>query len=341
MTDPATPAPTTTRLKRLCQFLVVLALLWGAVTIYRWLVPPDPLAQARAAVDAAQLDVAVEHYLRHLTTQPNDGNARLELGVLLSAFDRQQALAEFRKIPDDSEAYMEACRQVATICLASERFREAEVALQVLAQRLPDDATVQLLLAELYFRQHRAKVALPHAQRSVELDPTQPRAQFLLAELHDDLGHPAEMIPPLRQILTQTPEDYATHLNLCYAYTEAGQAAEARREAEWCLARNPNDVFARRYRALALRDLGDHQEAMEEIQRALTLAPDDLACRLLEAELLLFDNQSEQAWERLAPLYEQAADNRRLVALLARAAATAGRDEDARKYREQLQKLSE
>ena len=79
---------------------------------------------------------------------------------------------------------------------------------------------------------------------------------------------------------------------------------------------------------------------MREVQTALQVAAEDIECRLLEAELLLFDNKPQKALERLEPLYQKHADDRRLVALLARAAAASGNQEQAAKFRQQGQKLS-
>jgi tetratricopeptide (TPR) repeat protein len=311
------------------------------VTVIRLTLPPQAVDSARVAVEKGDFDKAVEHYLQHLARKPQDWNVRLELAAVLATVDRPQALTEFRKIPKESEAFPDACRQIASICFDSQRFLEAEEALLALGDELAKDATAQWMLGELYFRQRRVSTALPYVQRSVELNPDQPRAQFLLAELLDDLGRPAEMIGPLSKVLSQQPEDYPTHLNLAYAYAEAGQPEASRREARWCVSRNPADVNARRFLALAARSLGEHEEALAEVQRALELSGEDVLCRLLEAELLLFDKQAELALQRLQSLLERHPKDRRLIALLVQAATAAGKADEAEQYRQQLQKLSE
>jgi len=149
------------------------------------------------------------------------------------------------------------------------------------------------------------------------------------------------MIAPLQKLIDLDLDNYAAHINLSYAYSEAGQPERSQKEAEWCLARNANDVNAYRFLAKALRDQGHTEKAMETIENALTLSPYDLECRLLEAELLIFDRREEEALKHLEPLYEQHQNDRRLVSLLARAAAASGRTEEAKRYREQAQKLSE
>jgi predicted Zn-dependent protease len=329
------------RLRRLLLALAAVAVIWGATMLGRMLFPPASLPLARESIEIGQFDSAIEHYQRHLAKYPDDWGVRNELGLVLSEVDRAQALEEFRKVPADSEAYVDACRQIVVICLASEHLEEAEQALLELTEKTPGDWWPQLALAELYFRQTRLREALPHAVRTSELDPKNSAAYFLTAEILDDLRRPSEMIAPLQKLIDLDLENYAGHINLSYAYSEAGQPERSQEEAQWCLARNANDVNALRFLAKALRDQGNVDKALETIEGALTLVPNDLECRLLKAELLIFNRREEEALKDLEPLYELHQDDRRLVSLLAQAAATAGRADEAKRYREQAQKLSE
>ena len=336
--EPKTRKPR--QLKRLLLVLAVVAVIWGAATLARTLLPPDPLILARESLEVGQFDQAIENYRRHLEKYPEDWGVHGELGLVLAQVDRPQALAQFRKIPAEAETYLDTRREIVGICLASERLDEAEKTLLELTELTPDDGWPQLTLAQLHFRQRRPAAALPYAQRSRELNSEDVAAHSLTAEILDDLQRPAEMIEPLLNVLDLDLDNYAAHLNLSYAYAEAGQAERCREEAEWCLARNPYDINAYRFLALALRDQGNRDEAMETIQQALTLAPDDLDCRLVEGELLLFDRRQEEVLKHLEPLYQRHKTDRRLAALLARAAAAAGRTEEAKQYRAQVKKLS-
>jgi tetratricopeptide (TPR) repeat protein len=329
------------RLRRLLKLLVVVALVWAAVTIVRRLIPPSPLELARSAVTSGRFEDAADRYRDYLSSKPEDWSVRGELGLVLAEFDRPAALVEFRKIPPQSDAYVDARRQIVSLCIASERYREAEEVLLDLSQRIPTDFLIQFTLAEMYFHQNKAQAGIPFAQQAVTLNPDDAPAQFLLAELLDDLGRTAEMIAPLRRVIELQIDHYAAHLNLAYACADTGDATGAKREAEWCLARNPKDVNALRFLAMSARDQGNVEESQKQIERALALAPDDVPCRLLEAELLLFQRKAAQAMQRLQPLYEKNTQDRRLVALLARAASAAGLPDEAAKYRQQVQKLSE
>jgi superkiller protein 3 len=329
------------RTRRLLLVLMILAALWGGVTAARMMMPPAPLPLARAAVEVGHFDVAVAHYRRYLEKRPDDWGVQLEMGVVLSDFNRPQALAELRKIPAGTESHVEACNQIAQLCMVSGRFQEAEEALLTLAEASPDDWGPQFTLASFYFQQKSAAKALPYARRSSELNPDDPQSHFLLAELLDDLQRSSEMIAPLQKVIDIELDNYAAHLNLSYAYSEAGQAERCQEEAEWCLARNPNDVHAYRFVAQAQRDQGQREAAMETIRQALTLDPYDLECRLVEAELLLFERRADEAFDNLEPLCESHQNDRRLAALLARAAAAAGRADEAEKYRQQVEKLSQ
>jgi predicted Zn-dependent protease len=248
-------------------------------------------------------------------------------------------LVELRKIPPDAAEYLPALRQIAQLCLSGQRDGEAKEALLALEAGAPQDPWAQISLAEVFRRQGALALALHHAQRGAELDPSPPGTHFLIAELLDDLDRQAEMIAPLRKVIERQPDHYAAHLNLAYAYSQAGQPNGTRKEAEWCLVRNPNDVDARRLLATAARDEGRHAEAKEELKKALALSPDDINCRLLEAELLLFDRQAEAAFQRLQPLYPHYPKEARVLGLLAQAATAAGRPAEAEKYRQQIENL--
>lgn len=329
----------TSRVERLCQGLAVMAALWAAVSVAFWLRRPSPLELATHVIAEGRLPRAVECYLVHLARHPQDWRARLELAAVLEGIDPSQSLVELRKIPPEAEEYPETLRFIARVCLARGRDREAKEALLALEAELPEDAQVQFSLAQIFGRQRQLSLALKHAERSSELDPSQAGPHFLAAELLNDLGRPAAMIRPLLTVLDLQPNNYAGHLNLCYAYSKNGKPAEARREAVWCLTRNAKDVNARRLLATAARDQGRPEEAKAEIKKALELAPEDLNCRLLEAELLLFDRQADKAFERLQPLYQHYPDELRLVSLLAQAAAGAGRSQDAEKFRQEIQRI--
>jgi predicted Zn-dependent protease len=327
------------RMERLCLALALAAVAWAIVSVILWVRRPSALEIAHGAIAEGQLPLAVDGYLLHLAGHPQDWQARLELAAVLEGIDPTQSLMELRKIPADADEHGEALRLVARICLARGRDGEAKEALLALETRAPDDAWVQFSLAQIFHRQRETTLALRHAQRAVQLDPSQSGHHFLLAELFDDLDRHADMIPPLLAVLDREPENYAAHLNLCYAYGKTGQPGEARREAVWCLTRNPKDVHARRWLAAAARDQGRPEEAKAEIRKALELAPEDLNCRLLEAELLLFERKGDVAYQRLSPLLERYPDELRLVSLLAQAAAAAGRSEEAEKLRQKVQQI--
>lgn len=338
--DPQASATSkTSRIERLCQALAVVAVLWAVVSVVLWFRRPTPLQLAEAVLEYRQLPLAVECYLLHLVRNPQDWRARLELAAVLDGIDPLQSLVELRKIPPEAAQYQEALRFIARVCLDRGLDREAKETLVALEAVAPNDAWVEVSLAQTFYRQRDLKLALHHAQRAAELDPSQASTHFLVAELFDELDRHADMIPALRAVLDLQPENYAAHLNLCYAYGKTGQPAAVRKEATWCLTRNPKDFHARRWLATAARDEGRIEEAKAEIRKALELAPEDLNCRLLEAELLLFERQAEQAFQRLQPLVKRYPDELRLAALLAQAAAAAGRSEDAEKYRREVQRI--
>lgn len=297
---------------------------------------PTPLERAEQAMARGDVLAAQTALLEYLSRFPDAADVRYRLAVLLKKTDAETALIHFRQIPPDSDHYLAAARHIAQICILAGRNDEAEHALKVLEQADPDDHAVQLSLAELYFHWGKQEQARVHALRAIELNPNRVQTYLLLAEILDELRRPSEMIAPLKQAIELDPDQYQAHLNLAYAYQASGLLTEAQREAHWCLERKPDEFFARRTLALAARDEGRLDAAQREVAEALKLKPDDIECRILEADLLMYRHQPEEAYQRLKPLYAKHQDSYRYLGSLARAAAASGRMDEARTLHEAI-----
>ena len=82
-------------------------------------------------------------------------------------------------------------------------------------------------------------------------------------------------------------------------------------------------------------------EALEQIRLALTSSPTNVECRIVEADLLLFQRDAEEAYAVLKPLYPTHANRRDFLGSLARAAAMSGRREEARRYQQKIVRITE
>ena len=316
-------------------------LLVGVAVVFLRGLPTSPLERAQRALATGRLAVARREFLEHLRTHPRDWAIHIQLAELLKSTSAEEALKQLRLVPPDAPEFVTATRHIAHIYLSTSRDVDAEPSLLVLLDAEPEDHGVQLSLAELYHRTRRPKLALPRAVKASQLRPDRAETYLLLAEIHDDLLRPMDMVGPLRRALVIQPDLFAAHLNLCYALTWTGRWDEARVEARWILERDPQNAAAHRFLALCARGDGDRDTAWSEIRESLRLSPDDFDSRIIEAELLLFDRQANEAYERLRPLREKRPTDCRILGLLSRAASASGKRDEARSLAQEMSRLAE
>jgi tetratricopeptide (TPR) repeat protein len=299
------------------------------------------LKQAREDVVRGTRHSAIKNYLGYLDGAPEDHGTRLELAEFLKPFDSEIALEQLQKIPPSATQYSEAIWHIAHIAAVDKKDVLAEDALRKLDEILPKNAGVALSLAELYYRTERYSQSLPWVQQAARLQPERALTWLLIAEVLDHLKRPGEMLQPLRKAIELDSDLYPAHANLAYALQFSGNPKEAETEAQWCLDRRPEDIRVRRWLAMIFRDCGDHDEAMRQIKRAIAGSPTDVDCRIVEADLLLFRRDAEEAYKALMPLYRAHSNRRDYLSSLARAAAMSGRREEARRYQQKIVRITE
>ncbi|HIF00344.1 MAG TPA: tetratricopeptide repeat protein [Planctomycetes bacterium] len=299
------------------------------------------LEQARQDVARGTRHSAVKNYLGYLKGSPEDHGVRLELAELLKPLDSEFALEQLQHIPPSATEYSEAIWHIAHIAIIGKQDVLAEDALRKLDEVRPENAGVALSLAELYYRTERYSQSLPWVQQAARLQPDRALTWLLLAEVLDHLKRPGEMLQPLRKAIELNPDLYPAHANMAYALQFSGNPKEAETEARWCLARQPDDIRVRRWLSMILRDHGKYDEAMDQIRLALAGSPTDVDCRMVEADLLLFRREAEEAYNALMPLYRVHSNRRDYLSSLARAAAMSGRREESRRYQQEIVNIIE
>lgn len=272
-----------------------------------------------------------------LAANPQSAATRLRLGELLRSDAPDEAISLLEKIPASVPERTAALQQMAIIHLLANRYESARTVLREFVAREPDNFGGQLSLAETEFNLGNPDGALPHALAAARLSPDRPRTFVLIADIHDERHDYPAMIEPLQTALALDPDAYDVHLNLAYACQRTGHLDQADTEAGWCLARKPDDVAALRIQALVARDRGDFPRSRQLLDRALALQPNDVDCRILEADLLLFERQPRQAYDRLREIEDQHRETVRYLGALARAAASAGEREEAKRLYEAAQ----
>lgn len=336
---PLAPRPQTV-VWRTLVFVSLLGIAGGIGYTFRVWIAHRDLRQARADAQWHRVDQAVSAYRRHLAHFPQDGAVRLELASLIKHRDPGEALAEYRAMPLASPEMPLAARQVAAICLELGRDYDALGPLLYLQEKLPDDAGVQLALAEIRFRERNFEAALSHARRCRALQPSLPGAYLIAAESLDELKRSGEMVEPLEAVLKLDSELSAAHLNLAYAYQTLGRFDDAFKQIQWYLQRDAKTASAERILALIEQGRGHLPEALAAARKALKLQPHDLEAGLLEADLLLSLNQAETAFQHATVLAEYYGDEERLLKLRIRTAKQTGRTAEAEKLQSRLTRLT-
>lgn len=272
-----------------------------------------------------------------LAANPQSAATRLRLGELLRSDAPEEAIAILKEIPASAPERTAALQQLAIIHLVTNHYEAARTVLQEFVARVPKNLGGQLSLAEVEFNLGNPDAALPHALAAARLAPDRPQTFVLIADIQDERQDYPAMIEPLERALELDPNAYDVHLNLAYACQRTGHLVQAEAEAGWCLDRKPDDVSALRIQALVARDRGDFAQSRQYLERALAIQPKDVDCRILEADLLLFERQPRQAYERLKEIEHQNGETVRYLGALARAAASAGEREEAKRLYQAVQ----
>jgi len=274
-----------------------------------------------------------------LAQNPADSFARLNLGKSLMKSDTQAALVEFHKVSEKAPEYFDALSYIVVINLKLGNTKQAVQAMTRLEQIRPNDANLQAQLTKFFYDQHDYETALLHAVRRAQLQPENIDAHMRVAEINADLNRHVDMIPPLNRVIELDPQNYRAHINLAHACYKTGLIESAEIEARWCLERNPDETFCYRILAGVARDAGQMNVARQYLKQALQREPMNLDLRILEADLLLYHKQPEQAYLRLKPLYAEHQNKGKFIGAFARAAAAAGHRKKAKQLYEVLKRI--
>lgn len=327
------------RLWRLTVVILVASVVVLLVVVRQKYFVPDFMQQASSALKRGDEAGAISALRSEIQRDPDSTAARLRLAKLLQDSSPDEAVEYLQQIPVSDPQRANAVQQIAVLCILHSKTAEAEAALLELTAKSPDSLGPQLSLAELYFQNQKPEAALPYAVKAASLAPDRAQTFLLLAEIHDEMLHPEKMIEPLQQAIRLEPDFYEAHLNLAYAYNKTGQPTLAEEQARWCLGMNPQEVPALRILALAARDQGDFEAAKQHLKIASQFEPMDLDCRILEADLLLYERRPQEAYERLRELYDSQQQTVRYLGALARAAASAGKRDEARELHRRVAEL--
>jgi TolB protein len=171
------------------------------------------------------------------------------------------------------------------------KFEDATAIYEDLVQRAPAEPRPEIGWAWALLLDDEAGQALAHAQKAMELDPTNSDAAAVLARAYLDTGDKAQGLAMAQQAVQLSSGSSEAHAVLAEAYMVNGQIQSAVDEADLALVQDINNADAHRIRGwlyhVAENDMG---RAAGELQSAAGLQPElwlrryDLGMLLLEAE---------------------------------------------------------
>ena len=159
-----------------------------------------------------------------LSTRPKDDRVRYYLGAAyVEKESLDQAIAELKKIPPESDLYADARRSIVLILSKQKKIDEAVRLMEESIQAKPKDADLYIILAALFEKENQLEKACGHASEGLSSRiRTMPTFISSSGALFDKQGNFEKMVAEMKEVLRLNP-NHADALNyLGYSYAERG-----------------------------------------------------------------------------------------------------------------------
>ena len=299
--------------------------------------PASPLAEATAQISKHDLESAESSIWKVLSTEPNNREALLLLGVIRGEQQRYpEAETLFQRVLQLDPKSVIAHVNLGKTYLTENKILEATDEYQQAQTLEPQNVEVRVTLARLYaaagqFREAMTSLnGIPPARLPVDAIPV--KVGSLLA-----LGHQEEATK-----LADAVKNPALRLALAEVFVSAGQPNEALKllTAALTSGRKPPPRFYF-VKARALDAAGDSAAALENFRKAVALDPTSEEFLLGLAELYARQNKHAEAFEVLERANKLDPDSPKTLRPLILEASFAGKNADVEDAAEQLAAKSE
>lgn len=162
------------------------------------------------------------------------------------------------------------------LLLGEMRNDEAEAeALRALERRPSpsEEASVEAILGTIAMRREQPAQAIPHFERTVELDPDRAGSWFSLGFAHRILGHEEQAEEYYSEAIQKTPNDIRPYTELIALYMNQERKLQARAVAEQGVQAVPESEVMHALFASVLYELGETREARRELEIAESINP--------------------------------------------------------------------
>jgi Flp pilus assembly protein TadD len=257
----------------------------------------DPLARARAALDAGHPEEAEAHARGALARRPGDVDA---LVALATAVEWQGKLPEAIKAWMDAFA-LEPSRVSSAIglALAMARHGQGPQAVELVSLALglhPGDANLHTTRGNLLRALGRYDEARESHQRALALAPSSPAIRANLCSLFLSWGRLDAALVEAEAAVTLAPDSGELRHNLGTCLLRLGRPEDAVRELECAVAANPLQGPAWLNLGEARLECGDEAGAETAFRRAIAVAPEEPSAHFNLALRLLARGAEEEGW---------------------------------------------
>lgn len=175
----------------------------------------------------------------------------------------------------------ELYREVAATLQKMEHYSEAAATLEQMLEKYPGEKNVRVLtaLAEFRRRSGHPEEALKAARQAAQLEPNEAEIQVLMAELLGDAGKPDEAVEILRKFVDKEPENPRYKLMLGGVLAKFGRNDEAIKVFQDLIKRNANNDDVLKYAhsnlSIIYVNQGDYTKGEAELEVLFQKSPED------------------------------------------------------------------
>jgi tetratricopeptide (TPR) repeat protein len=185
----------------------------------------------------------------------------------------EKAAEHFRKVAGFDTTSSSSHRQLAMNLLRAGEIDEAYRSLEKSLRYFPDDAELNMMVADVLVGRKEYERALAHYQRVSQVDPTFSRAYLLQGTVYEHLNQPNLALDIYKKMTQVEPVNPLGHHYLARTDILSGRLQEARGHLEQALELRPNLQQSREYLAWVWEKLGNAEEAAKEYRILLKLDP--------------------------------------------------------------------
>ncbi|HEY8548905.1 MAG TPA: tetratricopeptide repeat protein [Vicinamibacterales bacterium] len=339
--------------------------------------PADPRVLFQQAVElqkAGKLEAAADAYTAFLEGQPNNVEARSNLGVVFAGLGRYaEAIDAYRRALEIApsnhavrlnlgialykaarcpEAVFELSRvREAQPGNLQARYLEADCQMRMgasarviellspLENTRPDDRVLAYLLGLAYLQEKQFEKGQLLVDRILR-DGDSAEARLMMGVAKRGIQDLSGSLEDLGKAVELNPELPGVHSLYGRALLETGNRDRARTEFEAELARNPLDFDANLYLGVLLKDEAQHEAALGHFERALGVRPGDPGVRYQIATIHVARGETETALPLLESIVEEAPQFLEAHVTLATVYYRLKRREDGDRERQIVEKLN-